>query len=50
LIAGGGIQNIDDARRVLDTGADAVAIGTAGMKDPGLCGSIQKALRQRETL
>ena len=50
LIAGGGIQNIDDARRVLDTGADAVAIGTAAMKDPGLCGSIQKALRYRETL
>ena len=45
LIAGGGIQNIDDARRVLDTGANAVAIGTAAMKDPGLCGSIQKALR-----
>ena len=50
LIAGGGIQNIDDARRVLDAGADAVAIGTAAMKDPGLCGSIQKALRHRKRL
>jgi tRNA-dihydrouridine synthase len=50
LIAGGGIQNIDDARRVLDAGANAVAIGTAAMKDPGLCGSIEKALRYRETL
>ncbi len=50
LIAGGGIQNFDDARRVLDAGADAVAIGTAAMKDPGLCGSIQQALRHRETL
>ena len=49
LIAGGGIRNIDDARRVLDAGADAVAIATAAMKDPALCGSIQRALRQRET-
>ena len=48
LIAGGGIRNVDDARRVLDAGANAVAIGTAAMKDPGLCGSIQRALRQRE--
>jgi len=50
LIAGGGIQNIDDARRVLDAGANAVAIGTAAMKDSGLCGSIQEELRYRETL
>lgn len=50
LIAGGGIQNITDALRVLDTGANAVAVGTAAMKDPGLCGSIQEALRYRETL
>jgi len=49
LIAGGGIRNIDDARRVLDNGANAVAIGTAAMKNTGLCGSIQKALRQQET-
>ena len=48
LIAGGGIKNIDDARRVLDTGADTVAIATAAMKDPGICGSIQEALRYRE--
>jgi len=45
LIAGGGIQNIDDAQRVLESGADAVAIGSAAMKDPNLCGSIQKMLR-----
>lgn len=50
LIAGGGIQNIDDARRVLDAGADAVAIGTAAMKDPDLCGSIQEALRRGKRL
>ena len=45
LIAGGGIQNIDDARRVLGARANAVAIGTAAMNDPNLCGSIQKTLR-----
>ena len=47
LIAGGGIANIDGARRVLDAGADAVAIGTAAMNDPNLCGVIQEALRRR---
>ena len=45
LIAGGGIQNIDDALRVLESGADAVAIGSAAMEDPNLCGSIQRDLR-----
>lgn len=44
LIAGGGIENIDDARRVIDSGADAIAIGSAAMKEPDLCGSIQEAL------
>ena len=46
LIAGGGIQTADDAQRVVDAGADAVAIGTAAMKDPCLCGAIQRALRR----
>jgi len=45
LIAGGGIKTIEDARQVIDTGADAVAIGTAAMQDPGLCGRVQSALR-----
>ena len=45
LIAGGGIANLESARRVLDAGAGAVAIGTAAMKDPTLCGRIQRALR-----
>ncbi|NOY80288.1 MAG: hypothetical protein GXP31_04700 [Kiritimatiellaeota bacterium] len=49
LIAGGGVRNVDDARRLLDAGANAVAVGSAAMKDPGLCGSIQQALRHRET-
>ncbi len=45
LVAGGGIRDIEGARRVLDAGADAVAIGTAAMNDAGLCGSIQEILR-----
>jgi len=45
LVAGNGIQTADDARRVLDAGADAVAIGTAAMEDAALCGTIQQALR-----
>jgi len=45
LIAGGGVKDPEGARRVLQAGADAVAIGTAAMKDSGLCGRIQARLR-----
>ncbi|MBI2442177.1 MAG: tRNA-dihydrouridine synthase [Lentisphaerae bacterium] len=45
LIAGGGIKDVAGARRVLEQGAAAVAIGTAAMKDKALCGNIQKQLR-----
>lgn len=45
LIAGGGIKDLEGARRVLEQGADAVAIGTAAMKKPALCGIIQKRLK-----
>ena len=46
LIGGGGIRNIEGAKRVLKAGADAVAIGTAAMKDPNFCGQIQNLLRK----
>ncbi len=46
LIVGGGIHDLAGARRVLGAGADAVAIGTAAMKQPALCGRIQRELRQ----
>jgi len=46
LIAGGGVTDIAGAQRVLRAGADAVAIGTAAMKDPDLCRRIQDALRK----
>lgn len=45
LIAGGGIADLQGARRALAAGADAVAVGTAAMKDPTLIGTIQQALR-----
>ena len=45
LIAGGGIQDVEGARRVLGVGADAIAIATAAMDDPTLCGRIQRQLR-----
>ena len=44
LIAGGGIKNTEDARRVIAAGADAVAIGTAAMDQAQLIGRIQKSL------
>lgn len=33
---GGGIRTLDDARRILDTGADRVIFGTALVRDPDL--------------
>ena len=45
LIVGGGIATAEDARRAVDAGADAVAVGTAAMDDSGLCGRLQAALR-----
>ena len=45
LIAGGGVKDIEDARRVIAAGADAVSLGNAAMKDPHLIGRIQRQLR-----
>lgn len=45
LIAGGGVTDLAGARRMLAAGAGAVAIGSAAMKDPTLCGRIQRRLR-----
>ncbi len=44
LIIGGGIKTAEQAGRVITAGADAVAVGTAAMQDPGLCGRMQAAL------
>ena len=45
LIASGGVHDIEGAQRTLEAGAGAVAIGTAAMEDPELCGRIQRLLR-----
>ncbi len=36
LTVGGGIRTVDDARRMLQAGADKVSINTAAVQDPGL--------------
>jgi len=36
LTAGGGIRSIDDARAVVDAGADKIAINSAALRDPSL--------------
>lgn len=46
LIVGGGIETAEDAERVIESGADAVAVGTAAMGDPTLCGRLQAALHR----
>ncbi len=40
LTVGGGIRSVDDARRMLRTGADKVAVNTAAVQDPDLVGRL----------
>ncbi len=40
LTVGGGVRSIDDAVRLLDAGADKVAINTAALAEPGLVTAI----------
>jgi heptaprenylglyceryl phosphate synthase len=47
LIAGGGIGSAVEARRVLQAGADAVAIGAAAMDDPDMCGAVLSDLEEK---
>lgn len=49
LIAGGGISSAADAVHAIEAGADAVAVGTAAMKDPTFCEKLQVDLRDRRT-
>jgi indole-3-glycerol phosphate synthase len=36
LVAESGVASVQDARRMRDAGADAVLVGEAAMRDPGL--------------
>jgi len=44
IIASGGITDINGARRILEQGADAVAIGNVAIGDPDICSDIQSRL------
>ncbi|MFA7671301.1 MAG: imidazole glycerol phosphate synthase cyclase subunit [Sphaerochaetaceae bacterium] len=46
LIAGGGINNLDDAYRLLSNGADKITINSMAVKKPSLIDSIAKEFGQ----
>jgi len=43
LTVGGGLREVDDARRLLDAGADKVAVNTAAVTRPGLLSELAVA-------
>ncbi len=43
LTAGGGIRSLDDARAVVEAGADKVTVNTAAVRDPELIGALADA-------
>lgn len=40
LTVGGGVRSVEDARRLLDAGADKVAVNTAAVRDPSVVTAI----------
>ena len=40
LTVGGGIRSADDARHVIEAGADKVALNSAALRDPGIISSV----------
>jgi imidazole glycerol phosphate synthase glutamine amidotransferase subunit len=40
LTVGGGVRSVDDAARLLDAGADKVAVNSAAVADPALLGAL----------
>jgi len=40
LTVGGGVRSVDDARALLEAGADRVAVNTAAVEDPSLIGRL----------
>jgi cyclase len=43
VAAGGGVRTVDDARRLLRSGADKVVVNTATAEDPGLATDLARA-------
>lgn len=50
LTVGGGIRRLEDARRLLDVGADKVAVNTAAYRDPSLLTDISTAFGRQCTV
>ena len=46
IIAGSGVRDIKSAARILETGVNAISIGAASIKNPDICGNLQKLIRQ----
>jgi cyclase len=44
LTVGGGVRSVEDVRRMLEHGADKVAVNSAAVKDPGLIDRISGAV------
>jgi cyclase len=42
LTVGGGIRSIDDAREVIESGADKVSLNSAALRDPALIGDVAR--------
>ena len=42
LTVGGGIRSADDARQVIDSGADKVALNSAALRDPAIIGCVAR--------
>jgi imidazole glycerol-phosphate synthase subunit HisF len=42
LAVGGGIRSIDDAKRVIDAGADKISVNTAALEQPDLIGALAR--------
>jgi cyclase len=47
---GGGIRSVEDARRMLEAGADKVAVNSAGVKNPALFSQIASELGRANTV
>jgi cyclase len=42
LAVGGGVRSLDDARRIMDAGADKISINSAALRDPGIVTTLAR--------
>lgn len=50
LTVGGGVRRVEDAARLLDAGADKVAVNTAAVSDPGIIDAISERFGRQCTV